>query len=187
MQDLVTGLKCLRLHVEDQLFIGLHAQLSEVLNVEQSKLLPAPILVLILNQVMLHGNPQIGKDSHYLIESLFRYVPNIAVVFSLNISRPPVLILNQSNLSKIHSRRDDLDKSVFPVLIRHRDLALSLRNEVQSRSNLTLPNNDFLRVIHKQIHPREKYVDQLLIILQHGILLDNVLEDELYHLVLQAR
>ena len=77
--------------MEDELFIGLERQLTEVVNVEQQKLLPASVLVLILDKVLLHGVLDLWEDCHYFIECLPRNMTNITIVLGLNGSGTSIL------------------------------------------------------------------------------------------------
>ena len=49
-----------------------------------------------------------------------------------------------------------------------------------------MPDNHLLRIIHEQVHAREQYIHQLLVILQHGVAVDYILKNKLDDLVFQA-
>ena len=93
-ENLVPSLHRLRLNMKDQLLVRLYAQLPKILNVEQDVLLPAPVLVLVLNHVLPHGLLQVGENQDYFVEGFFRDMSNITVVLRLDIGCAPVLRLN---------------------------------------------------------------------------------------------
>jgi len=92
LEDLVTSLIDFTLNVEDELLIGFKAKIAEIVNVEQLELLPAPILILILDQVLLHGVLNFRENSYDFVESLFGDMTDITVVFGLDIGCSSVLI-----------------------------------------------------------------------------------------------
>lgn len=112
---------------------------------------------------------------------------DVTVVFGLDGGRPPVLVRNQCNLAKVASRAQNLHERIIPVLISHCDFALTLGNEEELIGELALADDDLLWIIHKQLHLGEENIDQLLVILEHRVVLDNDLEDELDDLVFQTR
>ena len=131
LEDLVASLENFILHVEDNFFVGFQAQVAEVVNAKQQELLPTPILILVLDEVLLHGVLHFGENCHYFVECLARDVPDVAVVLSLNGSSSSTLIGNESNFSEIASRAKDLYERVLSVFVCHSDLAFSLRNEIK--------------------------------------------------------
>ena len=114
-----------------QLLVRLYAQLPKILNIEQDVLLPAPVLVLVLNHVLPHGLLQVGENQDYFVEGFFRDMSNITVVLRLDIGCAPVLSLNKPNLAKVLSGRNDSHEGVLPVLVGDGDLALAFGNEVE--------------------------------------------------------
>jgi len=92
MEDLVTSLIVFTLNVEDELLIGFKTEITEIVNVEKLELLPAPILILILDQVLLHGVLNFRENSYDFVESLFGDMTDITVVFGLDIGCSSVLI-----------------------------------------------------------------------------------------------
>lgn len=79
-----------------------------------------------------------------------------------------------------------MNKGILTIFISNSDLAFTFRNEVQVICNLTLSDDDLFRIIHEQFHLGEENVHKLLVILEHGIILDYILEDELNNLMLQT-
>ena len=79
-----------------------------------------------------------------------------------------------------------MHKTLFPILIRNSDFALSFRNEKELLRDLPLPNNHLFRIIHNQLHLGEEDVDQLFVVLEHFIGFDDVLKDEFDNLLLKT-
>lgn len=90
LEDVMAGLEGLGFHDENQFFIRLSAQVTEVINVQKKGLLPASILILILNEILLHCVFDIWENGYDFIECLLRDVPDVAVAFRLNGGRPSV-------------------------------------------------------------------------------------------------
>ena len=76
---------------EDQLLISLDAEVSEVLNIEQHPLLPAPEPVLILNEILLHRILHIREYRDDLVEGFLGDVADITVARGLDRGSSPVI------------------------------------------------------------------------------------------------
>ena len=111
---------------------------------------------------------------------------NVTIVLGLNGSGTSVLAGNESNLTEVATWGEDLDESIISVFISNCDFAFTFGDEVKVGCELTLSNDQFLWVIHEQLHLREEDVNQLLIILKHTVILDDILEDEFDNLMFQT-
>lgn len=138
--------------MEDDLLVGLQAQVPEIVNIKKQKLLPASILVLVFNQILFHRVLDLWEDRNNLVESITRDMTNVTIVLGPDRGSSSILTRNKGDLSKIATRAKNLHESVITILICHRDLAFTFGNEVQFCSELTLTNYNFLWIVHKQLH-----------------------------------
>ena len=135
--------------MKNQFFVCLDAEIAEVVNIEQQKLLPAPVLILILYQVLFHGVFDLGENRHDFIECFFGDVTNIAIVFGLYGCCASILIRDESNFTEVGSWTEDLHEDIVSVLISNLYFALALRNEEKLGGDLTLSYDDFFGIVHK--------------------------------------
>lgn len=76
---------------ENQLLVGLNAQVAEIVNIQQHHFLPAAEAVLVLNEILLHCVFDVWEDCDDLIEGLLGDVADVTVTFSLNSRCSPVV------------------------------------------------------------------------------------------------
>ena len=74
------------------------------------------------------------------MEHRFRKVAYVAVVLCLDVCRSPTLLAYQTNFAEVLPRVQELNEVLVPIFVRHIDFAISLRDEVNVVSNLSLPN-----------------------------------------------
>jgi hypothetical protein len=172
------------LKVDDQFFVSLDIQVSKIRNVQELELLPAPVFVLVLNEVLLHFVFYVWEDGDDLIESVFVDEANITIVLGLDSCCSP-LICDEGDFSEVLTWLQNLYKCVFSVFILDPDFTFTLGYEEQFVWNLALSDDDFFWVKHLQLHFRKQEVDEFSFVLKHVVFFDDVLEDELEHLLFE--
>lgn len=90
-KDVLARLEYLVSEHENQLLVGLNAQVAEIVNIQQHHLLPAAEAVLVLNEILLHSIFDIWEDGDDLVEGLLGDVADVTVTFRLNRRGPPVV------------------------------------------------------------------------------------------------
>ena len=123
--DLLAGLIYLISQIDDEFLVGFDRQSSQIFDIQQLKLLPASIFILVLDQILLHPIFDLWKDGDYLLENFLFDPADIAIVLGLDSCSPP-LARNERNLSKVLSWRQYLHERVLPILILHFDFTLAL-------------------------------------------------------------
>jgi len=158
--------------------------MAQIRNIQELKLLPASILVLIFNKVLLHFVLYFWKNCNDLLKSVGINVTNVAIVFGWDRGCSS-LVSYQRNLSEVLTSCQNLDKCVFSKFILNIDLAFSLRDKIKFICYLSLSDNYFFRVEHLQLHLGKKQINKFWFILEHVILVNNVLENEFKYLLLE--